>query len=119
MGSNLTWRNLAVAVVVATVLGVVAGTLLDGNSNPQTSSLLDDAFRLVPTATVAPDVLAASVRSGEISALVLIQGIKERRLVVWPLDSTNPPMKLSDRSAHGRCCRTQPARASATARSVP
>lgn len=95
MELQVTWRNLVAVAALAVIIGVLIGTSLDGSPGPQTERL-DDASGLS-----TPAVVGAAQRDGLLpsESLLMIQGLKSRRLVIWPLLGDEPPHEIDTQVA--------------------
>lgn len=89
------WRKWAVAAVLAVVVAWLIAAVIRHPSAP--APVLIDP--ITPTATAAPP--AGTPGPGGVSAssvLVMVQGLKERRLVLWTLGSADPPLEIDRQS---------------------
>lgn len=92
---RLSGRNLAVAALLAVLVGIVFAELRGGGGMSRTELLPDandpavgDTSRGVDTAAVTP------TRAPTAPTLVMIQGLTAQRLVIWPLDGSMPPLEV-------------------------
>lgn len=86
-----TWHKAALGIggIVATLL--LLSQVTGGSSAPES----DPIRALVVTPTPIPVIdQAGPGGSSSASALVMIQGLKDRRLTVWPLDGTSPLLEV-------------------------
>lgn len=91
MQLQITWRNIAVTVALAVIIGVVISTVRDNPPGSQTEMLNGAAGELS-----TPAVIGAAQRDGRPAsdALLMIQGLKSRRLVIWPLSGNTTPIEI-------------------------
>jgi len=87
-------RNVLIVAVLLAVLGALVLAVIKNSPQAQSSSL-----GYVPLATATPLTAAASDHplpggASANSLLVMIQGIKDRRLVGWSLAGTLPPLEV-------------------------
>lgn len=79
------WRNLAVVAIVAVLGGAVIVMALQPDGGPGIATVVDPA-----SITATPGTSGGSTSS----ALLLIQGLADSRLVIWPLDNSHPPQEI-------------------------
>lgn len=95
---RLSWRNLGAVAVVMVVIGLLIASA-GGRSEPDSSENV--ALGYVPLVTPTP--IPRTVRIPDLpqpgggsnnSALVMVQGLVERRLVIWPVSGVKPPLAV-------------------------
>lgn len=97
---KLTWRNVLVAAVLAVVIVLVITNLRSGHSTGDGTVVM--GYVPMPTPTPAPlavvmaDVVDPELPGGSspLSTIVMVQGMVDRRLVVWPLNHSEPPQEV-------------------------
>lgn len=93
---RLSERNLAVAALLAVIVGILITELRSGGGMSRTELLpgvsddpaVGDTSRSVDAVAVTPP------RVPSVPALVMIQGLTAQRLVIWPLDGSMPPLEV-------------------------
>ncbi len=95
---GLSWRNLGVVVVVAVVIGLAIAAGRDDAEAPDPENVALGYVPLVtptpiPRTVQIPDLPRPGGGSNN-SALVMVQGLVERRLVIWPVSGVRPPLAV-------------------------
>lgn len=85
---NLSWRYVILVAALAMVIGLQLTGYFGDNSMPRTA--VQEYLPVVtptpiPPSIIEADVLRPGAETGD-SALVMVQGEKARRLVIWPVD---------------------------------
>jgi len=91
---NLSGRNLLLALLLAALIGLAVAATSGDDPRAEMTGL---GFAPQVEATSAPLAIPADALPGGAStrsALVMIQGLVEHRLVVWPLAGTTPPQEV-------------------------
>lgn len=91
------WRNLALAVALAVVIGLAVAAAVDSEPDAPANVALGYVPLITPTPiprTVRMPDLPQPGGGSNTSALVMVQGLVERRLVIWPVSGVKPPQDV-------------------------